>query len=158
MAPVMKAKTRPVKEPAVPCPGQPAALLHLLTTCCSQQELHELCAQLGMPQEPGMVPDTARQARNLILYLQMHNRLGDLARTSSQLRPDLCWYAVPEPVSTEKKSNKVWRLLPQALPFGVLLVAVGTDDGADPRRQRWVAGSTAGGWKCEYRHSSRDCD
>jgi len=92
----------------------PAKLTQMLTTRFNREELRTLCFNLGIDYDDLPAEGRVNKARELVKYLDRHNRILELVETVRQLRLNISWDNAPE--VTQEVSPTF-----QSTPFGRLL-------------------------------------
>jgi hypothetical protein len=81
--------------PQAPQPGTPipdlTTLRRIMVKRLSEQELEDICFDLGEDYESLVGQGKAGKIRELVLHLQRRERIPDLVRVVTQLRPDIKW-------------------------------------------------------------------
>ena len=87
----MEKKTRTQNAHQKDYPGMPAQidLPHLLRTRFDREELRTLCFDLGVDYDALPAEGKAGKARELVGYMERHDRLPDLVETLRRTRPDI---------------------------------------------------------------------
>ena len=62
-----------------------------LISCFSEEELHDLCFELGLEYESLPGKGKAGKAREVVEYFERRNRIPELVRQCARLRPDVPW-------------------------------------------------------------------
>jgi len=80
----------------IPVKGTPerehlAKLRQILATRFDEEELRTLCFDLGINYDDLPGQGNANKARELIAYLDRHDRISELVSIGKQLRPDVAW-------------------------------------------------------------------
>lgn len=71
-------------------------LRRTLIRCLDENELRDLCFDLGVDYESLQGEGKAAKVRELIVYLERRGRIPELVEAGRELRPDVSWEAVTE--------------------------------------------------------------
>jgi hypothetical protein len=80
-------------------------LRQLLATRFDEEELRTLCFDLGIDYCDLPTEGKANQARELIAYLEHHNRISELIGIVKRLRPDVSWSDTPIQANAEDEGT-----------------------------------------------------
>jgi serine/threonine protein kinase len=85
-------------------------LRQILTTRFDEGELRTLCFDLGIDYDDLPAEGRANTARELVYYLERHDRISELVTFGERLRPDISWTDAPEDTGEASSES----LLPEA--------------------------------------------
>lgn len=95
----IKAKRETTIRLAPPQMVDRVELHRILDNRFSEEELRTLCFYLSIDYEDLPSNGQTNKARDLLQYLERHNRLPDLITIGKQIRPDIVWEVVPDQVN-----------------------------------------------------------
>ncbi len=81
-------------------------LRQILDTRFDLEELRTLCSDLGVDYDSLPGEGKAAKARELVNYLERHDRISDLVELGKQIRPGLSWEHTPEEIGTASTSER----------------------------------------------------
>jgi hypothetical protein len=88
--------------------NQRAQLHRILTRRFSRDELCTLCFDLNIPYEE-FPASLSGLARELIVYCERRDRLGELIGAARQMRPNVDWGDLAPPEAPGRPASGVWR-------------------------------------------------